>query len=320
VNLEGNKKKRDYKMPFDKRWDAKFQLLKVYQREHGHVNVPQRPTDSSLKSLAKWVRRQRERYKAQKPTHKTASRAITTEEIEALESIGFLWELSLGQKTWPVRYQQLVEFRQKYKHTRVPGSLPQLGEWVQNQRRQKERLDQGKSSTLTPERIQRLYDLEFIWKPRKVDTAVKWQDHYDRLRAFKEEHGSCDLSLLPPDQRKKQEYILLDSWMHQQRVSYRKFLDGYERAMGVKKANKLAELGFDWKFDRPLLDHEVKNATIQDAYAPTESTRTKRVYVKTEKYRTRPKKKKTMDAIGDALETTDETIDEEAGRSSVEAV
>jgi hypothetical protein len=309
-------------MTFDKRWEAKFQLLKVYQREHGHANVPQRQTDASLKSLAKWVKRQRERYKAlQKPTHKTASRAITTEEIEALESIGFIWDLSAERgTTWQERYQELVEFRQKYKHARVPFSFPHLGEWVQNQRRQKERLDHGKSSTLTPARIQLLDGIQFLWKPRKVDVTVKWQQHFNRLRAFKEEHGSCDLSLLPPDQRKKEEYILLDYWIHQQRVNYRNLLDGYERPLRVDWAEQLTDLGFDWKFDRPLLDHEAKHTTTQDAYAPNESTRKKRVYVKKKKFRTKPvisENKEKTDAIGDDQETTEASIDDEAGPSSV---
>jgi hypothetical protein len=271
---------------FDQRWDAKFKLLKAYQLEHGHVNVPQRPTDASVKSLSKWVRRQRERYKAQNPTHKTASRSITLDEIQALESIGFVWDLKAHETLgWQARYQELVEFKRTYKHARVPVNLPHLGEWVQNQRRQKERLDQGKSSTLTPERIVLLNDVHFIWKPTKVDRdrAVKWQHHFERLKAFKNEHGSCDLDLLPPDQKKEQEYILLDYWMHKQRVDYRKFLDGYERGMPVEKVEKLTSLGFDWKFDRPLLDHELQNTTVQHAYAPNELTRTKRTYVKNKK-------------------------------------
>ena len=69
---------------------------------------------------------------------------------------------------WVIRYNELLEFRRKHGHCRVPhgySSNRKLSWWVMNQRAQYTARNQGKKSWLTDERIQLLDGLGFIWTP-----------------------------------------------------------------------------------------------------------------------------------------------------------
>ena len=66
-------------------WLNRLEELYEFKSEHGHCNVPQRPSQ-----LGKWVQRQRTQYKYML---KGVPSQMTKERIELLESIGFNWSL-----------------------------------------------------------------------------------------------------------------------------------------------------------------------------------------------------------------------------------
>eukprot|EP00592_Proboscia_alata_P006749 CAMPEP_0194356292 /NCGR_PEP_ID=MMETSP0174-20130528/3995_1 /TAXON_ID=216777 /ORGANISM="Proboscia alata, Strain PI-D3" /LENGTH=969 /DNA_ID=CAMNT_0039125843 /DNA_START=231 /DNA_END=3140 /DNA_ORIENTATION=+ len=69
-------------------WDEMFRELKLYQKEHGDTLVPS--VYSKSQKLGYWVNRQRRIYAAWQRGDAT----MHASRVEALESIGFVWELS----------------------------------------------------------------------------------------------------------------------------------------------------------------------------------------------------------------------------------
>ena len=68
-------------------------------------------------------------------------------------------------RDWEQRFQEL----QSYKHTVGNCNVrqaenPQLAKWVRTQRYEKKKLDEGKATAMTPERMVRLDSLGFIWQ------------------------------------------------------------------------------------------------------------------------------------------------------------
>ncbi|KAL3938113.1 MAG: hypothetical protein SGARI_001874 [Bacillariaceae sp.] len=71
----------------NKRWWDMFETIKVFQEEHGDLNM--NPSDPTHASMRRWLSEQRHFYRTEKFRHR-----MTEERIEALESIpGFEWRL-----------------------------------------------------------------------------------------------------------------------------------------------------------------------------------------------------------------------------------
>ena len=244
-----------------------------------------------MKTLAKWVKRQRERYSGygrKKPT----GRPITQEEIQALEGIEFRWRVK-PTGIWNTRYNELQEFVNKYKHAWVPGTMPVLGVWVQNQRRQMLIKEEGKPSTLTPERIRLLNQVEFLWKPQMI-RLTPWETFYQQLQEFQNNVAATDVL---NDPAKTQEEVVLKHWLRNQLVQYERFLNGYTTkgaVFSLERAEKLTELGLDLPTmveALTLLPHEEQHRTTQKVYQEKEPQRSKRIYIKRDTWRTRPVKR-----------------------------
>ena len=117
-----------------------------------------------------------------------------------------------------------------------------LGKWVETQRyeytklqraaEQKDKLKEkepveGKNyptnPRLTEERRRRLEAIGFEWKVKNKMKRYydrQWNAMFEKLLKFKEEHGNCLVpKRYPPD-------IKLGTWVHTQRIQYRKYLTG----------------------------------------------------------------------------------------------
>jgi len=76
---------------------------------------------------------------------------------------------------WNFRYGQLIEYKEKHGHCNVPQlyepnkklgtwvHYQRLGMWVGHQRTQYRLLQQGKQSSMTEERIDKLEEIGFVW-------------------------------------------------------------------------------------------------------------------------------------------------------------
>ncbi|KAL3923634.1 MAG: hypothetical protein SGILL_001545 [Bacillariaceae sp.] len=179
----GPERFRDYQAG---QWSRQFQQLVEYKNRHGHVCVPHTSRDAP--SLGRWVKRQRYQYKLFQDG-RTGS-TMTQDRIDALESIGFVWESHEG--TWEARYRELQQFHQQYGHSNVPSKYPnnKLATWVKYQRRifklQKNReaahhrttstsssSHKASHASLTADRTKKLLALGFEWQLRRCRGGAK---------------------------------------------------------------------------------------------------------------------------------------------------
>jgi hypothetical protein len=171
-------------------WFDKYNELLEFQREHGHVDVPQ--TYRGNRSLGKWVGKQRELYKvylgnqsSDRTLHKTCP--LNDERVELLNKIGFRWAIGKGQAAklhgifdsseskkvqWEQKFNLLKRFQQIHGHLNVGSTTSaasksfevdeaELFRWVKSQRMKFRDVQNNKISAgqVLLERFQKLTDL-----------------------------------------------------------------------------------------------------------------------------------------------------------------
>ena len=99
--------------------------------------------------------------------------------VAKLEALGFSWELSAAaiSKTnrddvgWEAQLAKLKVYKRRHGDCNVPRRQPEdkpLGNWVDNQRRCKKKLDRGElSEGMTVARAAKLDALGFAWAPSR---------------------------------------------------------------------------------------------------------------------------------------------------------
>eukprot|EP00591_Stephanopyxis_turris_P005053 CAMPEP_0195514126 /NCGR_PEP_ID=MMETSP0794_2-20130614/5601_1 /TAXON_ID=515487 /ORGANISM="Stephanopyxis turris, Strain CCMP 815" /LENGTH=384 /DNA_ID=CAMNT_0040642295 /DNA_START=179 /DNA_END=1330 /DNA_ORIENTATION=+ len=216
-------------------WGDRLVQLREYKEKHGDCNVPYKFPKNQ--QLSKWVQTQREDYKK---LIEGNSSSMTEERMKALDGLGFEWSFQ-QQVDWKVRLKELMEYKENNGHCNVPRRFtenPRLGNWVQQQRDLYKRFNDGKSSSLTEDRIAALEDLGFEWSIRH---PVNWKVRFEELQQYKVEHGNCNVPLNFP------ENIQLGRWVNMQRVHYKKFKEGNISLMSQERIAKLDKLGFEWQ-------------------------------------------------------------------------
>jgi len=154
--------------PNDVAWEAKLKDLVTYKKKHGNCFVPAR----EYKTLGYWVDNQRQQYRLFQDGEKAK---ITEERIDKLEDMGFVWDAShltgaqVDDEAWDLRFNELAAYEEKHGDCLVPQRYKpnkQLATWVKTQRKQYRLLQEGKTSSMTDERIAQLEDIGFKWKVR----------------------------------------------------------------------------------------------------------------------------------------------------------
>lgn len=178
--MESNEKKRKEMSPVPQpskvrfrshqaeSWMEKYEELLDFRLSNGHCLVPnQYPANPSL---AEWVKRQRYQYKL-KGMGKHSS--MSDDRVVALEKLGFVW--NSHDAVWEERLKELKHYKNIYGNTNVPSKYeanPQLAIWIKRQRRQYKFLTEGKSSTMTPYRVEKLREINFSWSGRKPKVSA----------------------------------------------------------------------------------------------------------------------------------------------------
>jgi len=106
----------------DERWIENYTKLCAFKERFGHFLIP--PNHPDYHELASWAKHQRFLNKRDR---------LPLERIAALDELGFIWS---GQAArWDKFYQELVRFRAKHGHTRIPTKNRELYRWISQQRK-----------------------------------------------------------------------------------------------------------------------------------------------------------------------------------------
>ena len=176
---------------------------------------------------------------------------ITKDKVRALTEIGFNWTMRVcnGNNTnWDKWVKQLREYKEEHGDADVPlkySKNPALGGFVNRQRTEYRKLQQGGQSSLTEERLNALNELGFKWRMRVSRTP--WEKRLKELTKFKEEHGHCNVPSTWPENQP------LAYWVFKQRGQYRLFKQELESGETSNRCNMTADriakldlLEFDW--------------------------------------------------------------------------
>ncbi len=154
-------------------WNAQYKKLAEFKNIHGNCAVPARNPDDP--KLGHWVMTQRRQYHL---LQKGKPSRMTKERIEMLEQLDFQWSIRTNPKEmWNKRLQELVEYKEVHGNCLVPqryNENPQLGTWVNTQRRHYKLLIERKRSCMTAERLEKLNEVGFSWSTSSVSVrAIK---------------------------------------------------------------------------------------------------------------------------------------------------
>lgn len=182
--------------------------------------------------------------------------SMTEEKYQRLLDIG----VDFPVHTWADRIAQLKEFKKENNHCRIPPTHKVLGKWVTSIRRQGQLLVEGKSVTdLTTERIAELHSIGFDLpsEAKKRDRMENWNTEFEtmteKLRAFKEEHGSCKIM------RSHVGHTELFNWVIRIRIEYRKLAKGDVNCrLSAPQLSRLTDIGFVFRQKAPPLTWEAR--------------------------------------------------------------
>jgi len=143
-------------------WEDRFRALCKFKTDFGHCMVPARyPAD---RQLGHWVMTQRRQYHLMM---KGRPSSMIRDRIEKLNSLGFVWSVRTDHdEMWNLRFEELKVFKEKHGDCLVPQRYPpnpQLGTWVNTQRRHYKLMKDNKHSSMTEDRVRALEALGFVW-------------------------------------------------------------------------------------------------------------------------------------------------------------
>jgi hypothetical protein len=207
---------------------------------------------STNPKLGKWVSKQRARYK--KNTEEENSTAMIAEHIRALNCIGFEWgtpsKTTLKSScpapaSWNERFQELKKYKERIGDCLVPtkySANPKLGNWVMTQRAHYKLHQEGKSSSMTEERIQTFNDVGFNWRATPTTGATApWNERFLELKKYKEHFGDCLVHT------KYSANAKLGTWVSHQHQYYKLHQEGKASSMTEDRIQALNDVGFNWR-------------------------------------------------------------------------
>ncbi|HZL77450.1 MAG TPA: Helicase associated domain protein [Candidatus Limnocylindrales bacterium] len=162
----------------EEQWAERFEQLKCFKEEHGHLEVEHVEGEES--ELSNWVSSQRSR---------NSSGEIQAERKAKLDSIGFKWEAEGQDLKWQEMYEQLKTYHAGRGDADVPSKWkenPKLANWVFAQR------ESCKDGLMPPNRRNLLDKLGFSWKQFERGS---WEDRLQEVAAFKAKHGHCEIPI-----------------------------------------------------------------------------------------------------------------------------
>jgi len=229
-------------------WEGYFKEFLEFKKKTNEVTVPR---DYKPYGLYKWYRKQKVFY---------SNDMMPTEHREKLEKVGFYFgdghELYWA-KVWEESYGLLEAYYEEYGNSDVPhtsnnaDTFYSLGNWVALQK------TYNNNGVLSDYKIERLNDLDFIWKKDASYSSRKgtFNKRLEELKEWKETHGDCHVPQVNPDRSANS----LGRWLNDQRLLKRKGKKnskGELKYLDKEKELLLSELGVDFDYE----ENKHKNA------------------------------------------------------------
>ena len=198
------------------KYDAMIELVANFKKKHGHCRVPQHYATADNTKLGRWVDTQRRQYRLLGQEGKRSE--MTPARIERLEAIGFDWGTKKEDKgkRWNMHVGLILEFKKLHGNCLIP---------------QRYVTDNGIKLGATPNEA----------AASAADDG--WDHHLQKVRQCHSELGHCCHVTGSAAGRVNLE---LESWADEQRLQYRRFLDGKATTMTLDRIEQLDSLGFDW--------------------------------------------------------------------------
>lgn len=204
------------------KWPRMIRELHAFYRQHGHSRVS--PQQDPV--LNRWIISVRNNYRQ--------GEGLSEEQLQQLEQVEFCWNAQ--EASWRMRYEQLCVFHNQHGHCRVKDG--KLAVWVRNQQREYRYYCEGKTTTLSPERLEALQEINFFEDLLTFEQV--WQLRYDELKAYYEEHQHSDV---PEDYSAN---YPLGQWVMNQRTQYKRFIAGLSTSLSPTRIARLETLDFRW--------------------------------------------------------------------------
>jgi len=153
-------------------WEEKMEMLREFKRENGHMNI--KLTHPTLGFIIANIRSGYRLYLDGK--HGPKLKALSEEKVKDLMEMGFVFKAGKSPevdrtkpvKSWEGRFQELVEFKEKFGHAQVPQHFKEnrtLGTWVHTQRNGYKHFKNGvKKHGMTTEKVLRLAEIGFVFE------------------------------------------------------------------------------------------------------------------------------------------------------------
>eukprot|EP00978_Attheya_sp_CCMP212_P009770 scaffold23264_cov24-Attheya_sp.AAC.1 len=144
------------------------------------------------------------------------------------------------KSSWDERFKELVDFKKINGHANVPTNTGPFGTWISNQRMHYRLLQEGKDSSLTIDRYEKLESIGFVFTYRAT-FFISWNQRFQELVDFKKINGHTNVHTGSGP---------LGSWVGYQRRQCRLLQEGKASAFSVDKREKLESIGFEFKLKR----------------------------------------------------------------------
>jgi superfamily II DNA or RNA helicase len=209
-------------------WDQKSYLWEQAFQEYSSFKEKNNIEPSQDKRVGRWVNTQRQHKKKNK---------LSSERIDKLNSIGFMWSLKKGD--WEQQFKEYKLFSEKYNGKTTEASKNKseklLKVWASRQR------IAYKKKELSQDRISKLNSINFIWEPNDFS----WFESFNAYKKFKEDFEKEPSSISQKDHEKR-----LGIWVLNQRLRYKL------KRIPKDRLDKLKAIGFHWTIK--LQDHSTK--------------------------------------------------------------
>lgn len=140
---------------------------------------------------------------------------------------------------WAERFNDLCKYRERMGNCLVPHTYKEnlpLARWVKRQRYQYKLMMEGKSSTMTEERVRALEDIGFVWDSQ----GAAWGERLDELKEFRKIYLHCNVP------SNFSENPQLATWVKCQRRQYKLHMEGKPSNMTAQRIQELESIGFEW--------------------------------------------------------------------------